>query len=794
MGEAKRRKLVGLMDTEVKGARSAKPDDVMVPRAILDQINALFPGLAKFVQRSWPHYERQSSMPVASWCPVPIDLIRSAMLTLREEGVYRTRPIAAVGEHEASILAGFLGWSERRQILVLDRSVWNDTASLSALPLPERDVLLNIPSKAVYITTPGLHVMDQPCAGIMVHVDDQVVDGRRLDPELQLVCMLDGQRSRGSHDGLAAMIGTMGGAQLAGLTPMVLTLPLPEGDIEAGYERFVQQKMKRLETMMPGASKLFGEMADLRKQMMSSPLLPPELKEQLSAMASDAPGVLGEHRQNVMGIARLVAHVIRMGTAGDHEVRLAGGLDNPAGEVRVIGRKMPSTAAAGISATLPEAQSHEQLGLIWRTSGHGIDVDGLVANSPTLAHAAEGAFLKSSNGVGVVLPQAHLAADDVRRNVHAMFPGLGVRILSPSRFDAVAPEGTRGDVFLVMPCDDPWSIGLKAVGDDGLYVHAIDLLRVLGRYVMARVAFASGAAPHEKVPCFKGAAGLVWSIETQRGLIAGDPLKIVQRFPEVIGAVCEYFTGYVIASIVGLDPRLVTFGILKLEQENRSMEGLSLGYQGDLRYVVGIPEALSNFLSRQAGLSREKWQDMEPMARCVAVAEAAKVLIEYQDAVASEKLSQADGGIKWVPEPALDRMAKSMRQSADSPDEAVMQFASFVFDGMEEMFVKSAAGPEMSTMLQSWNLEGKSIAPGEAYSRGIHGGEEHEFVARMLANPRCIFVQRISEAWMSRPGASGLREEGYAVRFITRTGEVRGAYKILSRNPVKLDKMALHAI
>lgn len=396
----------------------------------------MFPGLQRYIRRCWQEFERGTGQKEQHWCTAPVDLVRSVMALLRRERIYAGQKLSLMPEHEASILGGLVQWSERRQILMLDRTVWNDTEELERMPMPSKDVLMNIPGGAVYIATPGLRMMGEGVAGVMVHVDDVVVDRVRKEPELQMVCMMTGN---GRGDGLGGGMGEMGASKLAGYTPMVMNMPLSE-DIEAGYSKFVTEKLSHLEKLAPGARGMLGQADELRQSMMKMPGLPEDLKDELSALMAAQGGVLGEHREGMLKLARLVSHVVRMATSGEYDVRLAAGVDNPAGEIRVVGKRSEAGMKVG-----PElaGDAHRQPALAWRTSGKSLDSTSVVAGSRSLAEAAEATFLIGSAHMDVVLPQAEMASMDVERNVTAMFPSLSVRVLSPLAFKEAAPRSSR---------------------------------------------------------------------------------------------------------------------------------------------------------------------------------------------------------------------------------------------------------------------------------------------------------------------------------------------------------------
>lgn len=789
VGEARRKKqLLSASQVSVEGARSAREDDLTVPRRALEEVTTMFPGLQRYIRRCWPDFERGTGQTEQPWCAAPVDLVRSVMALLRRERIYAGQRLSVMPEHEASILGGLMQWSERRQILMLDRTVWNDTEELQRMPMPSKDVLMNIPGGAVYIATPGLRMMGEAVAGVMVHVDDVVVERVRKEPELQMVCMMSG---KGKGEGLGGLMGEMGARKLAGYTPVVMNMPLSE-DMEAGYSEFVTQKMSNLEKLAPGLSGMLAHADEMRRSMMNMPGLPEDLKAELSALMAAKGGVMGEHREGVLKLARLVSHVVRMATSGEYDVRLAAGVDNPAGEIRVIGKRTEAGMRVGPDLA---GEAHRQQALVWRTSGKSIDISSVIAGSRSLAEAAEATFLMGSANMKVALPQAEMASMDVQRNVSAMFPSLSVRVLSPVAFKAAAPEVVSGDGLLEALDEEntQWRLTLRATSAEALYVSASEVTRMLGKYVLARVAVDPQVKPDERIPCLMPVLGLMWSMPPMRARYGQDILKLAEDHGKVAAQLNELFTAYVVASMAGLDPRVVSYGILAVEKENPEFSGLVMGYMGDLRYVVAFEEALARFLSVKAGLTREGWQERDEAGRCKAIAGATVDLMRYQDEVATEGLGGAGGGIKWVPEEVLRRLSKAVAVEKGLSEE-LKNYAKQLYDGMEEFFARQAGQGEMATMLQVWHLRNGRLTPGMTYCQAMHGGEEGEFIAKSLAERDCVFVQRTSEAWTGMPKEDGKRDECFAVRFIFKGGESRGIYKILSRRPPRFEKSGLKEI
>lgn len=338
-----------------------------------------------------------------------------------------------------------------------------------------------------------------------------------------------------------------------------------------------------------------------------------------------------------------------------------------------------------------------------------------------------------------------------------------------------------------------WQLTLRATSADALYVRSSEVMRMLGQYVLARVALDPEVKPDERIPCFMTVLGLMWSMPTMRARYGEDILKLAEDHGKVAAQLNELFTAYVVASMAGFDPRVVSYGILQVEKCNPAFSGLVMGYMGDLRYVVAFEEALASFLSVKAGLTREGWQDRDEAGRCKAIAGATVDLMRYQDEVATEGLGGADGGIKWVPEEVLRRLSKEVAVGKGLSRE-LKHYATQLYDGMEEFFARQAGQGEMVTMLQVWHLRNGRLTPGMTYSQALHGGEEGAFIAKSLAEQDCVFVQRTSEAWTGMPKGDGKREECFAVRLLFKGGETRGIYKILSRRPPRFEKSGLQEL
>lgn len=277
-------------------------------------------------------------------------------------------------------------------------------------------------------------------------------------------------------------------------------------------------------------------------------------------------------------------------------------------------------------------------GISWLFGDDDVNVDGVLQARPDLKGRACAAYLVKHETCDT-LPKEHLRADSALANVRALMPGLDFRIEEQLAFSRIYRQRTQEDVgeeydaLFSVPHehDDQWRLLLRSTDRDGLLVPVPLFLEMLGQYALFR------------------AAGVERTATLDVTLIAGfDSVQAILR-NQGIGA-CEYqlirgssfMAAYALAHFMGLDQRLVTFGLLCATGQSEAMAaifGHVIRERGD---VLAFDNAMRVFLRQTTGASRETWRAAESADRLRMVSEAAAALIAEGSAGHDRRRTKAE--------------------------------------------------------------------------------------------------------------------------------------------------------
>lgn len=397
----------------------------------------------------------------------------------------------------------------------------------------------------------------------------------------------------------------------------------------------------------------------------------------------------------------------------------------------------------------------------WSYGPENCEVEGILANNPRLRREATWLFLGHlGNGVVASLPHRDVAVEDVRRNIPRLFPSLTLVIDTPSRIQQASNEAMgemplKFDYYSVrypIGDDNRRFIVLQTTDETGQYVPISHLLHTLGYHVLG---IAGG---------FRGGGqtkldGIPVAISAMAMLLTMPKYKHCQNNPNALDVherieVAAYFVGYALAHYLGFDPRCMSHLLLEEEHRQPRFQGLVAAFIGDLCWIIGHRKAFANFIEHHSAVSREKWQSSDSESFRVGVAnKMASALLSYQ--AKRQANGEPDGGMSWLPPD--DSSEKQWQPNAEIRD-TLLELAEAVYDGI---FANAAAivrlGEEHPTVLiPIYSATPEPFTVGEMFIVGETSQSEQDYISQQLANSKCFFVVRISEAWALKSSPSGL--------------------------------------
>lgn len=399
--------------------------------------------------------------------------------------------------------------------------------------------------------------------------------------------------------------------------------------------------------------------------------------------------------------------------------------------------------------------------ITWTFGPECCEVEGILANNPCLRREATWLFLGHlGNGVVASLPHRDVAVEDVRRNISRLFPSITLVIDTPSRIQQASDEAIghmplKFDFYSVrfpIGDDNRRFIVLQTTDETGRYIPIAHLLHTLGYHVLGIAGGLKGGG-NTKLD------GIPAAISAMAMLLTMPKYKHFQSNPNALNVherieVAGYFVGYSLAHYLGFDPRCMSHLLLEEEHRQPRFKGLIEAFVGDLCWIVGHGKALANYVEHHSAVSREKWQSSDSESFRVGVAnKMASALLSYQ--AKRQPNGEPDGGLSWLPP---NKSEENEWRPNEEIRDTLLELAGAVYDSIftnaEEIVRLGEEHPTVLIPIYSSTSEPFSL--GEMFIVGETSQPEQDFISQQLANPKCFFVVRVSEAWALKNTPSGL--------------------------------------
>lgn len=260
--------------------------------------------------------------------------------------------------------------------------------------------------------------------------------------------------------------------------------------------------------------------------------------------------------------------------------------------------------------------------LLWSFGANDVPLDDLLGKHPDLVGDAA---LASLLGTGP-LPKEDISAELVRTNVAALMPDLELVIAARQAFDEsffdradMDPRAYNALLTVPLKKDDRWTLLLQSSDPAGAYVCTDLLLSLLGQYALFRAA----RLEHVETLDVSRVAGY----DEVALLLAGGGDRPGED--DILKAL-SCLAAYVLGHFMNLDPRRMTFSLLRDSLHSQVMQELFAALMRDRRQVVATERGMAEALG-PTGMTREGWLMATEDTRHRWIADGTLTLLQHRD-------------------------------------------------------------------------------------------------------------------------------------------------------------------